>query len=192
MTLVSWMPSSILSLASNRRSNFFKGPSLSKDRRREQWLAKLENDLRGKTYRPSPVRRVMIPKADGKQRPLGISTVRDRVVQTAVVLLLLPIFEAGFHENSYAYRPRRRAQQAGLNEEGSSSTRRKRASWTSSKTRWSSSGSGCHGGNPWQANAIRTVNPARKAVANLRYAIREETARSPQWKEPEEVIARVN
>jgi len=108
----------------------------------------------------------MIPKADGKQRPLGISTVRDRVVQTAVVLLLLPIFEAGFHENSYAYRPRRRAQQAGLNEEGSSSTRRKRASWTSSKTRWSSSGSGCHGGNPWQANAIRTVNPARKAVAN--------------------------
>ena len=79
---------------------------------RKQWLGQLQEELKGKTYRPSPVRRVYILKENGKQRPLGIPTLKDRVVQTAVVLLLLPIFEADFHEHSYAYRPKRRAQQA--------------------------------------------------------------------------------
>ena len=86
---------------------------LAKDKGlRERWLAKLQVELRAKTYRPSPVLRAYILKEDGKKRALGIPTVKDRVVQTAVVLLLLPIFEADFHENSYAYRPKRRAQQA--------------------------------------------------------------------------------
>jgi RNA-directed DNA polymerase len=79
---------------------------------RERWLAELEGELRRKEYRASPVRRVYILKENGKKRPLGIPTIRDRVVQTAVVLLLEPVFEADFHENSFAYRPKRRAQQA--------------------------------------------------------------------------------
>jgi len=78
----------------------------------EQWLTKLQRDLKDKSYKASPIKRVYIPKGNGKMRALGIPTVRDRVVQQGVKLLLEPIFEADFHENSYAYRPKKSAHQA--------------------------------------------------------------------------------
>jgi RNA-directed DNA polymerase len=78
----------------------------------QEWLSGIRQDIRNRTYQPQPVRRVMIPKPGGGERPLGIPTIRDRVVQTAAKLVLEPIFEADLEPNAYGYRPQRSAQDA--------------------------------------------------------------------------------
>lgn len=76
------------------------------------WIENVSQALKNRTYIPKPVKRVYIPKPDGGQRPLGIPTIFDRVVQTACKIVTEPIFEAQFHDNSYGYRPRRSAADA--------------------------------------------------------------------------------
>jgi retron-type reverse transcriptase len=83
----------------------------------QRWLGELTIALREETYRTEPIRRVFIPKPNGKLRPLGISTLRDRVCMTAAMLVLDPIFEADLPPEQYAYRQGRNAQQAVIDAE---------------------------------------------------------------------------
>ncbi|MFA9378851.1 MAG: reverse transcriptase domain-containing protein [Lachnotalea sp.] len=78
----------------------------------EKYLKEIQEELEQGIYHPSPVKRVMIPKADGSERPLGIPIVRDRIVQMATKIAIEPVFEADFKDCSYGFRPKRSAKQA--------------------------------------------------------------------------------
>ena len=78
----------------------------------EKLLSEVRNTLQQGSYQPKPVKRVLIPKADGKKRPLGIPIIRDRIIQMAAKIVVEPVFEADFKENSYGFRPKRSAHQA--------------------------------------------------------------------------------
>jgi len=100
---------------SNRGTGGVDGEEIEailREGRVESLIRELQQALKARTYQPAPVRRVEIPKAKGGTRPLGIATVRDRVAQTAIKIVLEPIFEADFHDCSYGYRPRRDAKMA--------------------------------------------------------------------------------
>src|SRR5450631_3755607 len=99
---------------SNRGAAGMDGESIQAIEQRgvERFLEEIQAEARAGRYRPSPVKRRYIPKADGKQRPLGIPTVRDRVVQMAAKLVIEPIFEADFQPCSYGFRPKKTARQA--------------------------------------------------------------------------------
>lgn len=97
-----------IKVAANKGASGVDGQSIKRfEARAELYLTELSTALRNGTYRPHPIRRVEIPKGDGRTRPLGIPTVKDRIVQTAVKFVLEPIFEAMFLPTSYGFRPGR-------------------------------------------------------------------------------------
>jgi RNA-directed DNA polymerase len=86
--------------------------ALESEQQVEDYLKKIQEELKSKTYKPMPVRRVYIPKPDGRKRPLGLPTIKDRLIQMAVLLIIEPIFESDFLDCSYGFRPNKSAHEA--------------------------------------------------------------------------------